>query len=63
MAARLETARTEVEEWGLYEYLVINDDFDRAADELWAIITAERCRRERKRETVETILKTFASKE
>ena len=63
VAARLETARTEVEEWGLYEYLVINDDFARAAEELWAVITAERCRRERRRETVEGILQTFASKE
>jgi guanylate kinase len=62
VAARLETARTEVEEWGLYEYLVLNDDFDRAADELWAVITAERCRRERKRETVEKILKTFETR-
>ena len=59
VALRLQTARAEVEEWGLYDYLVINDDFARAADELEAVIAAEGLRRERRRELVEKILMTF----
>jgi len=44
---RLEAARTEIRASARYDYLVVNDDFDRALEELESIITAERCRRER----------------
>ena len=44
---RLEAARTEISASARYDYLVVNDDLDRASAELGAIITAERCRRER----------------
>lgn len=60
---RLETARREVQEWGMYDYLVINDDFASAVEELWAVITAEGCRREPRREVVEKVLQTFSEKE
>lgn len=63
VARRLETARSEVEELGLYDYLIVNDQFDRAADELEAVVRAEGCRRERRRESVEKILQTFVVKE
>ena len=63
VAKRLQTARTEVQEWGMYDYLVVNDDFARAAEELRAVITAEGCRREARREAVERILETFADKD
>jgi guanylate kinase len=45
---RMLAARAEIEE-GLasYDYLVVNDDVDRALGQLEAIITAERCRRGR----------------
>ncbi|MDT8421117.1 MAG: guanylate kinase [Desulfuromonadales bacterium] len=41
---RLQNARKEMAESGWYDYLVVNDDFDVALDELCAIIKAERCR-------------------
>jgi guanylate kinase len=47
----------------MYDYLVINDSFAAAVEELGAVITAEACRRELRREAVERILKTFAEKE
>ena len=40
---RLDRARQEYAEADFYDYLIINDDADRAAGELNAIITAEHC--------------------
>lgn len=42
--ARLIRARQEYEEADFYDYLIVNDDADAAADELYCIITAARCR-------------------
>ncbi len=47
-AVRLANARTELTAAARYEYLVVNDDLNRAAAELAAIVVAERARRERK---------------
>ena len=41
--ARLIRARQEYAEADFYDYIIVNDDADRAAQELSAIITAERC--------------------
>ena len=41
---RLQKARQEQKLAGDYDYIVINDDVDTAAEELKAIITAEKCR-------------------
>jgi guanylate kinase len=41
---RLENAEMEISEAGWYDYLVVNDDFQTALDELSAIVTAEHCR-------------------
>ena len=41
---RLATARREYARVGEYDYIVINDDPDVAAEELRSIITAEKCR-------------------
>jgi guanylate kinase len=44
---RLAAARAEISASARYDYLVVNDDLERAGGELRAIVTAERCRRER----------------
>ena len=44
--ARLIRARQEYAEADFYNYIIVNDDADKAAKELSAIITAERCRAE-----------------
>lgn len=44
---RLANAREELRASEKYDYLVVNDDLDAAVGEILAIITAERCRRER----------------
>lgn len=41
---RLRNARAEIEAAGAYEYLVINDQVDRAVNRLISILRAERCR-------------------
>lgn len=41
---RLEIARKELKYIDNYDYLVINDDVDSAADDIKAIITAEKCK-------------------
>jgi guanylate kinase len=56
---RLDSALQEMEQYVNFDYVVINDDLDRAIDELVAIITAERCRTSRRRETAARILQTF----
>jgi guanylate kinase len=47
IARRLEAARHEMEHWREYDYVVVNDDLDRAFTELRAILAAERLRRDR----------------
>lgn len=48
IAKRLANARTEIEHWRTYDYVVINEDLDRAYAEVRAIVTAERLRRDRR---------------
>jgi len=45
---RLRNARVEIEHWGEYDFVVINDDLDKAFSEVSAILTAERLRRDRR---------------
>ena len=56
---RLESALHEMEQYVNFDYVVINDDLNRAINELGAIITAERCRTGRRREVGARILQTF----
>ena len=42
--ARLIRARQEYEEADFYDYIIVNDDLDVAADEFSAIVTAAHCR-------------------
>ena len=41
---RMTRAREEIKDYGMYDYLIVNRDFDRALAELHSIIVAERCR-------------------
>ena len=59
IARRLAVARSEVDEYSQYDYLVINDELNTAVERLQAIITAERARTQRMRPKAETIIGTF----
>jgi len=61
VALRLAAAAAEMHEFGEYDYAIINDDLETAADELRSIIVARRAGRNRQRERLEAILKTFGT--
>jgi guanylate kinase len=57
---RLAAARKEMEEWGEFDYAIINEDLEAAVDELRSILVARRAGKGRRRERLESILRTFA---
>ena len=56
---RLQYARHEMEAFGHYDYLVVNDDLETAYRQLESIILAHRCQRERMTPAAHRILATF----
>jgi len=56
---RLATARSEVLAVEDYDYVVVNDEFERCVEELLSIVAAERARRPRRRPAIDAIVKTF----
>jgi guanylate kinase len=59
LAVRLQNSRGEVEHYREFDYLVLNDDVERAATQLAAIVYAERARRTRQERLAERVLATF----
>ncbi|MCK4862453.1 MAG: guanylate kinase [Rhodobacteraceae bacterium] len=47
VAGRMAQSRSEISHWAEYDYVLVNDDLERAEGELRAILTAERLRRDR----------------
>lgn len=56
---RLDRARQEMSCWTQYDFVVVNDDLDRASDDLRSIVLASRCRRNGSDERMRQILDTF----
>lgn len=56
---RLQYAKHEMDAFGHYDYLVVNDDLETAYRQLESIIVASRCRRGRMAPTANRILATF----
>ena len=54
---RLAKAQKEIENYALFDYLVVNDDLDRAYDRLRGVVLAESARRERKARLAEGLLR------
>jgi guanylate kinase len=54
---RLAKARDEIANYALFDYLVVNDDLDRAYDRLRGVVLAESARRQRKALLAETLLR------
>jgi guanylate kinase len=48
IATRLANSRAEIEHWREYDYIVVNDDLDRAFSAVRAVVEAERLRRDRR---------------
>lgn len=60
---RLRNAPRELKDYAAFQYLIINDDADRAADLLSAIVHAERARIHRQQPRVKHIVQAFTATE
>jgi guanylate kinase len=56
MQKRLDKAMDEIKEIIWYDYIIINEDIQNAADSLRSIYIAEKCRRERMMEKIRSFL-------
>jgi len=54
---RFQQAKVEIANYGLFQYLLVNDDVDAAFARLEAILVAERCRRSRRAGLAERLLR------
>jgi guanylate kinase len=62
LVRRMRSARIEVQLYYRFDYVIVNDDLDRASAELEAIIAAERHRPRRNSNRIERIIETFGGK-
>lgn len=58
---RLRDAKKEIREYVHFEYVVINDQLDRAVLELESIILSTRCRQQARRKDIRTIVRSFSN--
>jgi guanylate kinase len=54
---RFNKARSEIEQYGLFDYVVVNDDLERAKQRMRSIIEAERAKRHRMAPLAEQLLR------
>lgn len=59
LAVRLKNAPEELRKFSCFDYVIINDDIDRAAHQLAAIISAERARCHRQEKLVKEVIENF----
>lgn len=56
---RLRNAPTELRDYSAFQYVIVNDDVERAADELAAIVQAERARLSRQETRIKQVVEAF----
>jgi guanylate kinase len=59
LSLRLKNSRGEVEDYKDFDYVIINDEVEKASNDLKTAILAERLKKDRQIEKIETILETF----
>lgn len=57
---RLEVARREIRSYPQFDYIIINDQLEKAAQELEAIILSEGCRLDSRKKEIIPILRSFS---
>jgi guanylate kinase len=57
---RLRNAPTELQDYSAFQYVIINDELDRAADEMMAVVQAERVRLSRQGERIKRVVEAFS---
>ena len=55
---RFQVATREIEHYALFDYVIVNDDVERAFDALRAVVVAERARRTRRAYVAEALLRS-----
>jgi len=60
---RLRNAPTELKDYSAFQYVIINDDADRAADQMTAIVQAERARLSRQAPRIKRVVEAFTASE
>jgi guanylate kinase len=60
---RLENAREEIQHYKEFDYIVINDELDTAAEELKSVLMSQRYRRESREKEIVPILRSFVEGE
>jgi guanylate kinase len=60
---RLRNAPAELKDYSAFQYVIINDDAERAADQMTAIIQAERARLSRQGARVKRVVEAFTASE
>lgn len=53
---RLRNAKGEIEHYGIFDYVIVNDEVNRAYEQLRSVVYAERCRRRRRALLCERLL-------
>jgi guanylate kinase len=62
LAVRLGNSRSEVEQYGEFDYVILNDEVERAASQLASIVYAERARRGRQESLARRVVATFPNR-
>lgn len=57
---RLRNAPTELKDYAAFQYVILNDDLDRAANQMSAIVHAERARLSRQERKVRRVVEAFS---
>lgn len=57
---RLRNAPTELQDYSAFQYVIINDELDRAAGEMMAVVHAERARLSRQGERIKRVVEEFS---
>jgi len=60
---RLEVAKREIRYYYQFDYIIINDQLDKAAEELKAVILNQRCRTEVRKKEILPILRSFSGED
>jgi guanylate kinase len=60
---RLRNAHLELKDYSAFQYVILNDDLDRAANQMTAIVHAERARLSRQKAKVRRVVEAFTTDE
>jgi guanylate kinase len=63
MAIRLETAKKEIRHYPEFDFIVVNDELERAVKELAAVILSLRCKLEYRKKEITAVIRSFTINE